>query len=80
MMSLTVVLGFFFIFLTVFCHQLLMLFLCLPDRHLLLTTPVVSFFFRTFQMVVLAMANVCAMALMEFPSSLSFKIACFFFP
>ncbi len=28
-------------------------------------------------MVVLAMANVCAMALIDFPSSLSFTIACF---
>ena len=27
-------------------------------------------------MVVLAMVNVCAVALIDFPSSLSFKIAC----
>ena len=38
-------------------------------RHLLLSTPVVSFFFRTFQIVVLTMANVCAIAQIDFPSS-----------
>jgi len=43
-------------------------FLGLPIGGLLLNTPVVSFFLRTFQMVVLAMANVCAMALMDFLS------------
>ena len=47
-------------------------FLCLPVRCLLLRTPLVSFFIRTVQMVVLAMANVCfVLAPTDSPSSLS---------
>ena len=37
-----------------------------------------SFFFKTFQVVVVqAIPNACAMALIDFPSFLSFKMACF---
>ena len=76
-MSTTVVLGSFFTALTMFLSSTAVVFLGLPVRRLLLSTPVVSFFFGTFQMVVLAIANICAMALMGFPSSLSFTIAYF---
>ena len=71
-MSLTAVLGFFFTALTMFCPQLL---IRRPVWYLLLRTPVVTVFFRTFQIAILAMANVCVMALIDFPFSLSFKIA-----
>lgn len=76
-MSLTVVLGFSFKFLTMFLLLTADVFLGLPIGYLLLSTPVVSLFFRAFQMVVLARANVCAMALIYFPPTLRFTIACF---
>ena len=65
-MSTTVVLGSFFTALTMILSSTAVVFLGLPVRRLLLSTPVVSFFFRTFQMVVLAIGNICAMALMDF--------------
>ena len=77
-MSPTVVLGSFFTALTMFLSSTAVVFLGLPVQRLLLSTPVVSFFFRTFQMVVLAMTNVYAMALIDFPSTLSFTIAFLF--
>ena len=50
----------------------------------LLSTPAVYFFFRTFQVVVqlvvvqvVVQPNACAMALIDLPSFLSFKMACF---
>ena len=64
-MSLAVVLGSFFTALAMFLSSTADVFLGLPVGH-----------FRTFQMLVLAMANVCAMALIDFPSSLKFTIAC----
>ncbi len=76
-MSLTVVLGSFLTALTMFLSSTAVVFLGLPVRCLLLSTPVAYFFFRTFQMVEMSMAKVCAMALIDFPSSLSFTIACF---
>ena len=69
-MSLTVVLGFFFTALTMFCLQLLM-FPFVFVQGLLPSTPVVSFFFGTVQMVALALVSVCE----DFPASHSFKIA-----
>ena len=48
-----------------------------PVRCLLLSTPVASFFFRTLQIVVGAMPNACQMALHDFHSFLSFKMASF---
>ena len=65
-MSLTDVLGFFFTALTMF-HAVV--FLGRPVRCLLLSTPAVSLFFRTFQVVVQAIPNACAMALIDFPFS-----------
>ncbi len=59
-MSLTVVLGSFFTAVTMFLSSTADVFLDLPVRGVLLT-PVVSFFLRRFQMVVLAIASVCAM-------------------
>ncbi len=56
-MSLTVVLGSFFTAVTMFLSSTADVFLDLPVRGVLLSTPVVSFF----QMVVLAIASVCAM-------------------
>ncbi len=60
-MSLTVVLGSFFTAVTMFLSSTSDVFLDLPVRGVLLSTPVVLFFFRRFQMVVLAIASVCAM-------------------
>ena len=62
---------------SIFLSSTAEVFLGLPVQHPLPGTPVVSFFFRTFQMVVLATANVCLMALIDFPPSLNFKYACF---
>ena len=76
-MSLTIVLGFIFTALTMFLSSTADVFLHLSVQDLLLRIPVVSFFFRTLQTVVLAMVNFCVMAMIDFPSSLSFKIACF---
>ncbi len=56
-MSLTVVLGSFFTAVTMFLSSTADVFLDLPVRGVLLSTPVVSFFLRRFQMVVLAIAN-----------------------
>ncbi len=75
-MSLTV-LGFFFTALTMCLSSTADIFLGPQAQRLLFNTPEVSVFFRTFQMVVLAIINVCAMALVDFPSSLSFRVACF---
>lgn len=44
-----------------------------PVRSLLLSTPVVSVFFRTVQIVVFSMPRFCAMALIDFLSFLRFK-------
>lgn len=44
-----------------------------PVLCLLVSLPVVSVFFRTFQIVVLAIPNGCAIALNDFPSSFNFK-------
>ncbi len=60
-MSLTVVLGSFFTAVTMFLSSTADVFLDLPVRGVLLSTPVVSFFLRRFQMVVLAITSVCAM-------------------
>ena len=60
-----------------FCHQLLLFSLVDLVWFMLLSTPAVSLFFRTFPVVVQAIPNACAMALIDFPSFLSFKIACF---
>ncbi len=59
-MSLTVVLGSFFTAVTMFLSSTADVFLDLPVRGVLLSTPVVSFFLMRFQMVVLAIASVCA--------------------
>ena len=67
-MSLTVVLGFFFTALTMFLSSTAVVFLGRPVPCLVVSTPVVSFFFRTFQVVVLAMTNAYAMALFNFRS------------
>ncbi|KAG7457652.1 hypothetical protein MATL_G00229460 [Megalops atlanticus] len=64
-MSLTDVFGFFFTALTRFLSSTAVVFLGRPVRYLLLSTPVGSFFFRIFQIVVLAMPNVCPMALIS---------------
>ncbi len=52
------------------CHNVSVVncwcFLDLPIRGVLLSTPVVSFFLRRFQMVVLAIASVCAMVWLIF--------------
>ena len=45
---------------------------------LLLSTPAVSLFLRAFQVVVQAVPNACVMALINFPSFPSFKLACYF--
>ncbi len=60
-MSLTVDLGSFFTAVTIFLSSTAGVFLDLTVRGLLLSTPVVSFFLRRFQMVVLAIVSVCAM-------------------
>ncbi len=65
-MSLTVVLGSFFTAVTMFLSSTADVFLDLPIQGLLLSTPVVSFFLRRFQMVVLAIASVCAMVSLIF--------------
>ncbi len=65
-MSLTVVLGSFFTAVTMFLSSTADVFLDLPVRGVLLSTPVVSFFLRRFQMVVLAIASVCAMVWLIF--------------
>ncbi len=65
-MSLTVVLGSFFTAVTMFLSSTADVFLDLPIRGVLLSTPVVSFFLRKFQMVVLAIASVCAMVCLIF--------------
>ncbi len=57
----TVVLGSFFTAVTMFLSSIADVFLDLPVRGVLLSTPVVSFFLRRFLMVVLAIASVCAM-------------------
>ncbi len=59
-MSLTVVLESFFTAVTMFLSSTADVFLGLPVRGVSLSTPVVSFL-GTFQMVALAIANVCAM-------------------
>ncbi len=67
--SLLLFYGSFFTAITMFLSSTADVFLGLPVWDLLLSTPVVSFFLRTFLMVVLALADVCAMALIDFPSS-----------
>ncbi len=66
LMSLTVVLGSFFTAVTMFLSSTADVFLDLPVRGVLLSTPVVSFFLRRFQMVVLAIASICAMVWLIF--------------
>ncbi len=66
LMSLTVVLGSFFTAVTTFLSSTADVFLDLPVRGVSLSTPVVSFFLRRFQMVVLAIASVCAMVWLIF--------------
>ena len=73
-MSLTDVLEFFFTFLTMILLSTAVVFLGRPVRCLLLSMPAVSFFFRTFQVVVRVIPNACAMALIDYPSFLSVKI------
>lgn len=48
---------------------------CCSVQSLILTTPMVSFFFKTFQEIIL-LFNDCALALINFPSFLSWKMAC----
>lgn len=63
---------YFFLFFTALAMILLsdaVVFLGLPVHCLLLTTTVVSLFFRKYQIVVLAKLNVCAMTLIDFHSS-----------
>ena len=58
---------YFFTALTMFLSSTAVVFLGRPVRCLLFSTPAVSFFFRTFQVVVQAIPNVCPMALINFP-------------
>ena len=76
-MALTDVFGVFFTALIVILSSASVVFLGRPVQRPLLSAAVVSFSFRTFHIVVLAMPNVCLMALIVFPSFLSLKIACF---
>ena len=76
-MSLADVFGVFFTALTIFLPSTTVVFLGRPIQCLLLRSPVVSSFFRTFQIVLVAMPNACPMALIDFPYFLSFKIASF---
>lgn len=71
LMSLTVVFGLLRRYFTMFLSSTAAVFLDLVFQWLLLRKTVVSLFFKTFQMVVLAMGNVCLKAVMDFPSSLS---------
>ena len=80
-MSLTDVLGFFFTAFTMFLSSTAVVFLGRPVRCLLLRMSAVLFyliFFRTFRVVVQAIPNACAMALIDFPSFLSFIMALLF--
>lgn len=67
----------FFTFLTMFLSSAANVLLGLLLWCLLFGTPLIYFLFRAFQMVVVAMANICAMALIDFPSCLSIRIARF---
>ena len=68
--------GFFFTALTMFLSSTAVVFLGQTVWCLFLSTLLVSFIFRTFQ-VVQAIPNACAMALNNFSSFLNFKMACF---
>lgn len=59
------------------CHQLVLFFLGRPDLSLLLSAPVKSFFYSTYQIVVFAIPNIYPMAYRFFLLLFSFKMACF---
>lgn len=76
MMIQTVVLVFFFTALTISLLSVVV-FLERPVGCLLLSSPVVFLFHRTFQIVVLAIRIVLEIPLMDFPPLLSFRMTCF---
>lgn len=63
--------GVFFTAFTTFLSLTIVEFLGQPILCLVVSTPVITFFFRTFQLVVLSVLNGCVTSLIDFPSFLS---------